>query len=413
MDDLRVSVDIGSEKTVLVLVGMETPRQALCFAEIETRGLLRHGVIAAMDELSETVARLKAAAENKFGKVIPTRVNCCLSGGFFHFPEAGRHVEVDLTRGVVTERDVNHLTQQNCESRLAEGLEMLHFEPRDYILDGCSRISDPVGQSGGKLAMNAAAVVVHSNTLKNFGQCLVNGRLEPASFSFAPLVAAKAVLRPEEIEAGVAYLDLGSSVTTILVFHAGLVGIRTYDLGGCLIAQFLARRLRTLPGEARRLIREHGSCRLDVSAVDEVPVRDLDGGVTGMTSRLEIARVIEAEYRRRMVPHLKSVFSGFQVDPGAGVVIGGGGAALEGLAALLGKQLMMPVRVGRVNDYAPLPGELASPRFHAALGGVESRWCQGRVSGQEDGKCPSFLRPVRRFGLSAWEEITGFCRRKF
>lgn len=374
MDNYRVGIDVGSEKTAMVVVepgASGEPDRVLGFSTVPTVGVRRHGVISSLAELADTVENARNKAVDSSERLIG-RVNCCLSGNFFRFGSRNAEIEVARKDAGVTRGDIDCLFEKLCQNGTEDGFRLLHFLCQEYILDHTRNIVDPLDQLGDMLGLRAFLVEAFSNNLKNFERCLNSARLEVADFSYAPLAAAQAVLSPEEIEAGVVYLDLGSSVTTIILFNNTLAGIETCDLGGYLVTRFLAEKIKTVTEEAKNIIREFGTCRPDVEP-EEIQLYNLQGENVGTTTRLEVARVLNAEYAKRLAPRLKSILEQYGLRPGGGLVLGGGGASLDGLPELFGEKLNLPVRVGRVNGFTGWERQVADPRFHAVLGCVNQR----------------------------------------
>ncbi len=167
---------------------------------------------------------------------------------------------------------------------------------------------------------------------------------------FLPDVVARTVLAPDELENGVALVDLGAGVTSVAIYHGGIM--RHYSaipFGGknitgdirieCSISEHLAENIKLaygacLPTKLASLSEKILQIRYEDSAYKEIPVKYL-------------AEVIDARAREIADAVLWSIQeSNLQDVLRAGIVLTGGGASLTNISTLFKDMSGYSVRTG-------------------------------------------------------------------
>ncbi|MCX5641799.1 MAG: cell division protein FtsA [Candidatus Omnitrophica bacterium] len=401
-NDFLAGIEIGSDKTSVVVAA---PRgnnfDVLGFATVPTVGL-KNGAVTSIPELRDTVEKAVMEAESSLsGKTIHS-VSLCLFGDYFRVEKRQGTLEIRNRQGEVTEADQREVVRKAAPSASSE-YEIVHTIVQEHSLDERRQIKDPVGMSGERLGVGLFTVTAVTRRVKDLKRCLEELHLETKSISYAPLVAAEAVLTPEELESGVAYFDFGRSASTLLVFEPTLREIEVLGRGGDRLNFALAYCLKITTSEAERIKKESGSCLLDVEP-RELSLSNAQGESKQITNSVKVAEIIADELEDILTP-FRSIFLKYRPAISAGLVLGGGGALLPGLAEFLEAELDMPVRIGTAQRFHGWEKILKNPAYNAVLGVVQAS-AGKHIDKKQDSSRKSGIKKIFSAARHYWRELS-------
>ena len=191
------------------------------------------------------------------------------------------------------------------------------------------------------------------------------------------VAAAEAVISPDDMERGVALMDIGGGVSTVSVFrHGALWNAGVLPLGGNQFTSDLSLALNVAPETAEELKVRYGQAALDVMGDESVEIESPADGRLVRVERRTIARYLHERAGElfRLADKKLNEF-GFPSLPPAGLVLTGGGSALRGIERVARQQLGAPVRFACPDDPA-LPYDLRDPAFSAGVGALY--WAVGQ-----------------------------------
>jgi cell division protein FtsA len=385
---LLAALDVGSSKTVCLILRIDAPRLARAQAEdaphealgalrivgvgiTRSRGV-RLGEIVDMDEACRAIRSALELAEKMAGERVDQAI-ASLSGARPHSLSA--HGEALLEGLEVGPRDLARAVTACRGIGLGEGRELLHAQPVNFALDGATGLGDPRGMSGERLACDMHVLSVAAGPLRNLAQCVRRADLELAGVVAAPYAAGLSALVEDEQRLGAACVDMGAGATGISVFLRGhLIHADCVRLGGDHVTLDIAQGLGMTAADAERLKTFHGGAvatGLDDRELIEAPTLGEDGGPE---ERRRISRAaLIGVIRPRLEETLETVrdqlrAAGFEHLPGRRIVLTGGASQLPGLEEAAQRILGRRTRVGRPVRMAGLPQNAAGPAFAAAVG---------------------------------------------
>ncbi|MFZ2125417.1 MAG: cell division protein FtsA [Candidatus Saccharimonadales bacterium] len=245
--------------------------------------------------------------------------------------------------------------------------EVLEVIPHSYKLDGQDNIKNPIGMTGTRLEIDANVISVLAPHLANLQKAAESAKVSARSIVVAGIAAARAVLTEQQIENGVALIDIGGSTTNVAVYEEGdLKFASVIPIGGVNITNDLAIGLKTDPEIAEKLKVEHGSA---IIRGDSSGVSIKHGGDIHSFSTSEIDDIVEArleEIFEAVNRELKRAGRAGKLPSGA--VITGGTAKLKGIAEYAKEALGLAARVGVPTGYAGVADGIDQPQFATALG---------------------------------------------
>src|SRR5215510_1741512 len=367
-NSIIIGLDVGTYKIgVIVAEVLEHGAEIVGIGTSPSRGL-RKGVVNNMEKTVEAIRKAIEEAE----LMGACEIRSVIAGS------AGSHLKGFNSHGVVAVRnrevapgDVDRVVDAARAVALPTDQEVLHVLPQEFIVDDQDGIREPVGMAGVRLEARVHIVTGAVRAGQNLIKCCNRAGLHVTDVLAGPLAAAEAVLTPEERELGVALLDLGGGTTDVVVYQAGAIRhTAVLPVGGTHVTNDVAAALCTPPAEAERLKQRHGSALAAVTPRDQsIEVPGLGGRPPHHLSRRALAEVIEPRVEEMLtLAKAEIARAGCDQALASGVVLTGGGAALEHATALAERVFRLPVRVGVPLHLNGLVDVVASPMYSTAVG---------------------------------------------
>ncbi len=402
--NLVAGLDIGSTKTCAVIaeVGAEprkTPEAKILGVGQARTGGIRHDVVTDIEETTDSIRKAMKEAELMAG-VSVDRVFVGI---------AGEHIEAVVSTGVVAvggdeiaAADVKRVHEVARAVVVPPDRELLHVLPQEYTVDHRSGIRDPVGMAGTRLEAEVYMVTSSATAGQNLRKAADRAGYGVEAFVDEPLATALAVLNEDEKEVGVALVDLGAGTTELAVFADGKTRhLASVPWGGASVTSDLTKGLAIPFAEAEKAKERYGVAFAQM--VDPRETIELPGpgpGATRTVTRELIAHIIEQrldEILGLVAREIEGVIDTRRL--GAGVVLTGGGASIEGVVEVAQHVFATPVRVGVPSEgLTGLVDAVRSPRQATAAGlalyGATRRMKDGAVVSGEGtvGKVLAWLK---------------------
>ncbi len=367
-DSLLVSVDIGTYKTA-VLVAETTPDglTVLGIGTAPSQGV-RKGLVTNVENAAQGLQKAVAEAEVSASCEIHS-VFSSLTGG--HMEGISSQGVVRVKGGEVSADDVEEAVAVAQAIALPPECEILHVFPQEFLVDGQERGRDPVGASGVRLETNVHAISVASTALCTLQKCCERAGLYLNGVHYGALAAAEAVLTPEEKELGVVVLDIGAGTTSVAAFYQGAVyHTAVLPVGGENVTNDLAAGLCLPVAEAEKLKQRHGCALISLIAPGEVIEMPRIGERNAdPLPRRKMSEIIEPRIEEIFeLVREQLAFGDFFDKLGAGVVLTGGSALLEGMPDLAQRVFRMSARRGMPRYVSDVVDPAHSPMYAANVG---------------------------------------------
>ncbi len=357
---------------------------------------VRKGAITDPDAATQAISHALDAAERSSGVEIDSAL-LTLSGRHIQSRSSQAVVSVTSRGGVVGSSDLNRVLEGARNVPELEGQEVVHLIPREYQVDAKSGLRDPRGAQGARLSVDAELVLASSAHLAALVDCVHAAGLRIDDVVVQPLASAEGVLRDQELEAGVAVIDVGAGTTNIAIFQGGTIRrVLVLPVGGQNVTNDLATGLRCDQDEAEVLKCRHGHCD-PAQVLPEEMITLVGSSHVGAEEvpRRWLAEIIEPR-AREMARLIGQALD--DESPGLSkLVVTGGGFRLRGFAAAVHQILEMPVRLAVPEGLSGLADQLGMPE-HAAAAGL-LRWGQRSGARRDRGN----MRTIRSAGrLNRW-----------
>ena len=399
--DIIVGLDIGTTK-ICAVVGEATP-DGVAIVGIGTSPShgLRGGVVVHIGQTVESIRRALEDAELMAGCDIGT-VYVGIAGS--HIKGFNSHGVIAVKGDEVTQKDVDRAMDAAKAIAIPLDREVIHALPQEFIIDDQRGILEPKGMAGVRLEVEVHIVTGAVTSVQHIVRACHRGDLDVADIVLESLASAKAVLTEEERELGVALVDIGGGTTDIAIFHNDSIRYTSVlGLGGQNLTNDIAQGLHTPVASAEEIKLQYGCAMLDLVQQDEIiEVRSVGGRLPRRLPRSTIAEICQPRMDEMLfLVDQELTKSGCKHLIGAGVVLTGGTALLDGCQELSEQIFNLPTRIGYPLNTGGLRDVVASPQYATAVGllcygaeniGMEPRFPRTAGSGNMFGRILKSMR---------------------
>lgn len=368
-----VAIDLGTTKIVALVGKLESNGRLKIVAHSKTISTgVKRGMVQNIDETVKAIETVVADVKNKTG----------LDFDEVYVGIAGQHIKGIKNRGLinldtydaeVSKEDVRRLIDDMYKIPLEPGDKILHVLPQNFMVDNEVGIKNPVGISGRRLEGNFHIVVGQMAAMRNIEKCVERADLTVKELMLEPLASARAVLTEDEMEAGVALVDIGGGTTDLAIFHEGIVRhTAVIPFGGNVITDDIKKGCSILQRQAEQLKVQFGSAIGDAAPADKiVTIPGISGREPKEIKFSSLAHIIQCRMEE-IIDQLAYQISnsGYADMLNAGIVITGGGSQLKDLGMLFKLHTGYDVRIGtpNINTAPNSDNEMNSPMHATGIG---------------------------------------------
>ena len=370
-----VGLDIGTTK-IAVIAGRKNEfgkLEILGFGKANSNGV-KHGQVLNIDE---TIKAIKTALDNCFASNPNLEIRDVYVG------IAGHHIKSLQTRGdivrqtneeEITQHEIDHLVNDQYKTYIPAGDQIIDVIPQEFTVDNFQNIPNPIGYSGVKVGANFHIITGDKNAIRNINRSVEKSGLRTKDLVLQPLASSSAVMAQEDLEAGVAIVDIGGGTTDLAVFYEGILKhTAVIPFAGENITNDIKTGLGVLKTQAEQMKVQFGSALTNEAKGNAyITIPGLRGMPAKEISVKSLASIIQARMSEIMdfvTYHLKQVGLDNKALNG-GVVLTGGGSQLKHLIQLAEYATGLPARIGFPNEHlaAGHIEELAKPTYSTCIG---------------------------------------------
>jgi cell division protein FtsA len=370
-----VGLDIGTTK-IAAIAGRKNEYgklEILGFGRANSNGV-KHGQVLNIDE---TIKAIRMALDNCYAS------NPNLEIGEVYVGIAGHHIKSLQTRGdivrqnteeEITRREIDQLVADQYKTYIPAGDQIIDVIPQEFTVDNFQNIPNPIGYGGVKVGANFHIITGDKNAIRNINRAVEKSNLVTKDLVLQPLASAAAVMGQEDLEAGVAIVDIGGGTTDLAVFYEGILKhTAVIPFGGENITNDIKTGLGVLKTQAEQMKVQFGSALSNEAKANAyITIPGLRGMPAKEISVKNLAGIIQARMSEIMdfvTYHLKQVGLDNRMLNG-GVVMTGGGAQLRHLIQLTEYITGLNARIGYPTEHlaAGHIEELAKPTYSTCIG---------------------------------------------
>ena len=318
---------------------------------------------------------------------------------------SGGHIQAEVNSGMLAIRSNDHVVSREDMEELGESVndvqlesdrQLLHTIPLTFTVDDQSGIVKPEGMRCKMLALDVMAIHGLKNRIDNAVNAAKSAKLDVTDVAFSGIGAALSVLTPEHKHNGVALIDLGGGTTSYVAYcNSVFAASGCIAVGGDHITNDVALAFTIPQARAEDVKRRYGSA---VIAPDSGNKRVTLPADVGFEERSIGCKALQTVINARVDETLRIVRSrlddaGVLPHLGAGLILTGGGAYINGVTDLARLVFGLPCRIGVPSNVDGLDGVDQS----AALAAVAGLVVHGRNNYEDRG----LLSPVKHV-LKGW-----------
>ncbi len=369
-----VGLDIGTTK-VVAIAGRKNEfgkLEILGFGKAESQGVM-HGVVMNIDQCIHSI-------ENAIA-------NCIQSNPSLEIKEvyvgiAGQHIKSLQTRGdrvrtntedEIGKEDIELLIKDQYKTYIPAGDQIIDIVPQEFSVDNMQTSMTPIGMSGVKIGANFHIITGDRNAIRNIKRCVDKSTLLTRDLVLQPLASAASVMNDEDLEAGVAIVDIGGGTTDMAVFYDGILKhTAVIPYAGVNITNDIRNGLGVLRSQAEAMKVQFGmALAAEANANAYITIPGLRGLPAKEISVKNLANIIQArmeEILDHVLYHLKQIDLDKRLY--GGIILTGGGAQLKHIIQLTEYVTGLGARIGYPNEH--LAGghadALMNPMYSTCIG---------------------------------------------
>ncbi len=369
-----VGLDIGTTK-IAAIAGRKNEYgklEILGYGRTDSSGV-DHGMVMNIEQCMQSI---QIAIENCMVN------NPKLSIKEVYVGIAGRHIKSLQTRGehvrtkaddMIQKQDIDKLIQDQFKTFIPAGDQIIDIIPQDFTIDGHGGILDAKGRTGVKIGANFHIITGDKNAIRNINRCVKDSGLELSDLVLQPLASSAAVMSAEELEAGVAIVDIGGGTTDLAIWYDGILKhTAVIPYAGVNVTMDIKNGLNVLKAQAEQLKVQFGSALSNEAPLNEfITIPGIKNAPPREISTKNLAHIIESrmeEIMEYVVFHLRQV--GLEKKLGGGIILTGGGSQLKHLKQLTEFLTGYSARLGHPNEHlaSGYDSELDKPIYATCIG---------------------------------------------
>jgi len=349
-NNILAAIDIGTTKIVTIVGHMNDmgKLEIIGMSKTPSKGVKR-GVVLNIEEAVSAIRFTVDEVQKQVGFLIKEA----------YVGIAGQHITSLQNRGYIlrdsyeeeiTKDDTDRLLSEMYKISIQPGEEIIHVIPQNYIVDNETGVKNPIGMFGKRLEGNYHIVIGQTSSARTIERCVNRVGINVKQMILEPLASSAAVLTEDEIEAGVALVDIGGGTTDIAVYYDDIIKhTAVIPFGGNVITKDVMEGCSILNKHAELLKIQYGSALGDLAEEAKVvAVPGISGRDPKEVSIKSLAYIIQS----RMEEIIDAIV--YQIEGSdcmekltAGIVLTGGGSQLRHLPQLVKYRTGLDVRIGK------------------------------------------------------------------
>jgi cell division protein FtsA len=327
---------------------------------------MRKGMVANLNGPARAIDDALGEAERMSGYQV-NAASLSINGAHILSTQADGMIAVGAMDHEITHEDLSRIEEVATLGKVPANREILEVVPHSYRLDGQDNIKDPIGMTGTRLEINANVVSALAPHLANLQKTAEMAKVDARTITPAVLAAARAVLSEQQIENGVAVVDIGGTTTSVAVFEEGdLQYVAVIPVGGVNITNDLAIGLKTDPEIAEQVKVGHATATARknserIAIKQDKETHSFDSGDVDEIVEARLEEIFDAVHKE-----LKKAGRAGQLP--SGVVLTGGSAKMKGIAEFAKEKLGLAARIGKSSGYGGVAENIEEPQFASVVG---------------------------------------------
>lgn len=345
-----VGLDVGTSRVRCVIgePARDGKMNIIGIGEAESKGM-RRGIVTSSEAIAGSIKNAISEAERVAG-VETHAVTVNLSGEHFKGENKSGVVAVAGPDKEINEEDIDRAIESASAMPLPTGWDIVNRVAQEFIVDGQDGITEPVGMNGSRLEARVHVIISPGAARQNLIKAIKRSGLDVEQTLLEPLAAAESTLTADDKEYGCAVVNMGSEITSVLIFGRGAVQhTAVFGFGSMHFTKDIAVGLRVSIPEANKIKHAYGCVASFLLSDDErselVEIQPVGRDETRGLSKEILCDIMQPravellQYIAKEINSVKHQISG-------GVVMTGGGSLARGMCEIAEQIFDAPTRLG-------------------------------------------------------------------
>ncbi|MEG0773267.1 cell division protein FtsA [Clostridium sp.] len=380
MSNYVVGIDISSSKVCGVVgkVDNDNKVQILGITTSKCNGV-KGGIVIDVNSTSYAITEVLKSLENI--------VDMPIKDAFISIPislceltKNRRAVSVSSPNGEIQISDVRNVYEAVKLMEIEDDKEVVSVQPEMFIVDGMSNITNPIGIKGEELLVEAQVVIASSAMIEGYKKAVKKAGIEVNGIVVNSLGIYKDILEEDEIDSGVALIDVGTEVVEVSVYKNNrILNVFSIALGGETITNDISICLRVPREDAENLKIKCSNLIKDKSMESyRIKINSTVGnGLIDINYDTLVEIIGERVKELLNIIKRKLVEDGNYKDINSFVIVGGGVALFRDINVVATEIFEKPTRVG-----SPSYVGAANPIYSTATGIIKEVILMNEISNE-------------------------------
>jgi len=393
--DIITGLDLGTTKVCAAIAERDFESNKfniLGFGVAPSEGLHK-GLVTNINKTADAIKSAMEVACNRAGQSV-NEVNVGVAGEHITSIRHRNYVTITNAEKEITKDDLNRLEADVRTINIPSDRQILHVIPEEFSVDHQGGIEKPVGMYGSRLEASNHVVLASVLAIQNINKSVERAGLKVRDYILQPVASSTSVLDENEMDLGVALIDIGGGTSDIAVFHRKTIKhTKVIGIAGNQVTNDIRESLGVITSEAEILKKDYGY------ATDSAIIMDEDILIKGIGARGN-TKIPISLLTQIIGLRMKELFelvdnelrtAGIKNKIKSGIVLTGGGSLLRGITELAEEVFGLPARIGVPLDLGEgLADEIESPEFATVAGLIRG------IPGGKSSEYQSLLNVRRR-----------------
>jgi len=364
-----LAIDIGSTKICAIIAQINDDDTISITGAGTTKAHgLKKGSITNIELASKSIKAAVSDAKRVAGSDIKKAI-VSISGAYTK--SLNSNGIVNIPNKEISFREIERVMQTSLyNANIPNEFEVLHALPFNFKVDDQDFIEDPLGMNASRLEVETHIITTQKSNLNNLKKAVRGAGVEVENVILNGYASSIATLNPDEKELGVAVIDMGGNSSNITIHIGNSIKYNDFlGVGSNHVTSDLSMALHTPLNIADSVKLSYGSLLTPTNDLIELPIIG-DEESTHEVSLEVVHNVIFARVEETLMILAQFIEnSGLKDQIGAGVVLTGGFAKMEGIRDLaIATFGSMPVRIAKPKEMNGLFDNLRGPEYSSAVG---------------------------------------------
>ncbi len=332
--NIITGIDIGTYHVKVVITSAKEKNEKgfpkiLGVGIAESHGL-RHGYVTNVRDVATSVRKAIQSAEEKAGVKVK-KAFIGIGGIGLSSTTVTSSMITSRADAEITSLDLEKLheqTEKDIPHAYIANRRVIYAIPLQYKIDGVTALGKPEGMKGNKVELKMLFITCLDHHVADLIQAVNEAGIEVEDIMAAPVAAGFVTLGKTQKIAGCVLANIGAETVSITVFENNIpTSLEVFPIGSTDITNDIALGLKVPLEEAEQI-------KVGAITGSSYPRKKLEEIITARLS--DIFELIEA--------HLKKIGRNGLLP--AGIIITGGGSALNTIDIVARASLRLPSRIG-------------------------------------------------------------------